>query len=100
MRQFIPKISEIIGPLRELLKKDSIWNWSDEHTRILDKIKSLISDKSLLVYFDEKKEVQIQCDTSKNAIACCLMQDNRPVWFATRSLTDTEQMYAIIEKGL
>jgi len=42
--------------------------------------------------------VQIQCDASKDAIGCCLLQANKPVWFASRSLTETEQMYTVIEK--
>lgn len=100
LRQFIPNISEIISPMRDLLKKDTAWNWTDEHKKILEIIKSLISEKSLLVHFNAKEAVQIQCDASKDAIACCLLQSNKPVWFASRSLTETEQMYAVIEKEL
>lgn len=100
LRQIIPKMSEIVGPLRGLFKKDVIFNWTIEHTKILEKIKNLISEKSLLMHFDVKQNVQIQCDASKDAIACCLMQNNKPVSFASRSLNETEQLYAIIEKEL
>lgn len=98
LRQFIPNVSEIIGPMRNLLKKDSMRNQTEGHKNIPDTIKSLISEKSLLVLFNANKPVQ--CDTSKKAIACCLLQEDNPVWFASRSLTETEQMYAIIEKEL
>jgi len=37
---------------------------------------------------------------SKDAIACCLLQSNKPVWFASRSLKETEQMYVVIETDL
>ncbi|KAF0739490.1 Uncharacterized protein FWK35_00028159 [Aphis craccivora] len=76
LRQFLPNLSEIIGPMRELLKKEVLWNWTKVHTNSLEKVKSLISEKSLLVHFDAKQPVQIQ------------------------SLTETEQMYAVIEKEL
>lgn len=86
--------------MRNLLKKDSVWNWTEGHKRILDTIKSLINEKSLLVHFNANKPVHIQCDASKKAIACCLLQEGNPVQFASRSLTETEQMYAVIEKEL
>jgi len=100
VRQFISNMSELIGPMRELLKKDALWNWTEKHTKIMEKIKNLISEKTLLVYRDVEKAVQIQCDASKDAIACCLLQSNKPVWFASRALTETVQIYAIIEKEL
>lgn len=34
LREFIPKMSEIISPLRELLKKDKIWVWSESHSAV------------------------------------------------------------------
>jgi len=76
LRQFLPNFSEIIGPMRELLKKEAMWNWTEEHSKSLEKVKSLISEKSLLVHFDAKQPVQIQCDASKNAIACCYNRIN------------------------
>lgn len=63
-------------------------------------MKSLISEKSLLVYFEAKKSIQIQCDASKNSIACYLLQiiKLKPVWLASMWLTEIKQLYAIIEK--
>jgi len=44
--------------------------------------------------------VQIYCDASKSALGSCLMQNGRPVYFASRSLNKTEIGYAQIEKEL
>ena len=42
----------------------------------------------------------VQCDTSKSGLGDVLLQDNQPVAYASRSLTDTETRYAQIEKEL
>lgn len=43
-------ISEVIGPARELLKKDVTWNWTEKNFMIIHKIKILIHQRmSLLV---------------------------------------------------
>ncbi|KAL4134936.1 hypothetical protein QTP88_006616 [Uroleucon formosanum] len=92
---------EVIKKLKNPSNKkelQQILGVTEGHKNIPDTIKSLISEKSLLVLFNANKPVQ--CDTSKKAIACCLLQEDNPVWFASRSLTETEQMYAIIEKEL
>lgn len=48
--------------------------------------------------FDESKEIQIQCDASKDGLGCCILQDEKPISFASRSLTEIERRYSQIEK--
>lgn len=50
--------------------------------------------------FDDKKEIIIQDDASKDGLGSCLMQAGRIRAYASRSLTDTEKRYAQIEKEL
>jgi len=42
LRDFVPKLSEIISPLRQLLKKDKIWEWNETHSSILKEVKNKI----------------------------------------------------------
>ncbi|XP_050528243.1 uncharacterized protein K02A2.6-like [Daktulosphaira vitifoliae] len=100
LRDFIPNLSNIISPLRLLLKKDKIWCWNDIHSNVLKKIKNLIGNATTLVNFDPSEKVEIQCDASQDAIGCCLLQNKSPVCFLSRSLTETEKEYAQIEKEL
>lgn len=44
--------------------------------------------------------ITIQCDSSKDGLGACLLQEGHPVSFASRSLTDCEKNYAQIEKEL
>lgn len=82
LRDFIPKMSEIISPLRELLKKDKIWDWNESHSAVLNKVKHLICNASSLTNFYPNIKVEIQCDASQVAIGCCLLQTkNQFVFF-------------------
>ena len=51
-------------------------------------------------FFDVQKPVTISCDTSSTGLGGVLLQDQRPVAYASRSLTDAESRYAQIEKEL
>lgn len=42
----------------------------------------------------------MQCDASKNGLGCCLLQNGKPVSFASRSLTPSERNFSQIEKEL
>lgn len=100
LRSFLPKLSEVTSPLRNLLKKDVDWLWTMGHENSFQKIKEMICNITLLTSFDPKKEITIQADASKDAIGCTLMQEGKPVLHASRSLSDCECQYAQIEKEL
>ncbi|KAI8120071.1 Retrovirus-related Pol polyprotein from transposon 297 [Lucilia cuprina] len=50
--------------------------------------------------FDESQHIYIQTDTSQYGLGCCLLQNNASIAYASRSLSETEQRYAQIEKEL
>ena len=54
----------------------------------------------ILVYYDRKSELIIQCDASQYGIGAALMQNGKPLAYASRALTDTESLYTIIEKEM
>lgn len=41
-REFIPNMSSITGPLRELLKKSTKWEWLPIHSECVQKLKTLL----------------------------------------------------------
>lgn len=97
LRNFIPNLSEISTPLRELLKKNNEWCWLAIHNESIKKLNKAITNTPVLKNFDETKSIVIQTDASKSALGSCLLQQN-PVCFASKSLTTTECMYSQIEK--
>ena len=50
-----------------------------------------------LTYFDHTKSVIIQTDASEYGLRAALLQDGRPIAFASKTLTDVETRYANIE---
>ena len=54
----------------------------------------------MLAYFDRSKASTIQSDASKKGLGAVLIQDDKPVIYASRALTETEQSYSNIEREL
>ena len=54
----------------------------------------------VLSYYDPKAELELQCDASKKGLGTALRQMGKPIAYASRTLTETEQRYAQIEKEM
>ena len=54
----------------------------------------------MLSYYDVHKPVTLTCDASQYGLSSACLQDGSPVAYASRSLAETEQGYAQIEKEL
>ena len=96
----VPNVSSITAPLRDLVKADVHFQWGPDQDKALSQIKSLLSDPPTLQYFDPATQSIIQADASQQGLGAVLMQKGRPIAYASRSLNDTEQNYAQIEKEL
>ena len=59
-----------------------------------------MSSPPLLKYYDPDKPLVLQCDTSEKGLAASLLQDGKPIAYASRVLTTTELNYAQIKKEL
>ena len=44
----------------------------------------------ILTYYDAKKDLILQSDASERALGATLLQDERPVAYASRALTEVE----------
>ena len=100
LSKFLPKLSDICEPLRKLTLKDSEFCWLDNHDNALDEIKRLVTAKPVLKYYDPKLQLVLQSDASETGLGATIMQENQPIAYASRALTDTETRYAQIEKDL
>lgn len=87
--------------MRELLKRENEFvRRNDVHGVAFDKVKKLLSTAPTLAYYVVNKGVTLQCDASQAGIGCAILQDGRPVEFASRAMTNTEQSHAQIEKEM
>ena len=53
-----------------------------------------------LGYYDWRREVIVKADASLRGLGTCLIQDGKPIAFASKSLTGVESRYACIEREL
>lgn len=100
LHRYIPRMLEVSAPIRNLLKKNTVWHWTDQHENASKTLKSLVSNPPVLGNFNINSEITIQANSSQNGLGNCLLQDGQHVTFSSRSLTDIEKGYAQIEKEM
>ena len=83
LAKFLPHLSEVCEPLRQLDRKDVEWRWLEQHQDDLTKMRELITAAPVLAYYDVKREVTIQCEASQSGLEAVLLQDGRPVCYAS-----------------
>lgn len=97
---FIRNMSSLTADLRELLRQENSFVWSDNHQRSFDTIRNQICASATLRYFDPNKETTVQVDASSRGLGATLMQDGEPVAYASKALSDAETRYANIEREM
>ncbi|KAL6471840.1 hypothetical protein MHYP_G00204900 [Metynnis hypsauchen] len=100
--RFAPRLSETTAPLRQLLKESSEFVWDSNHDIAFQQVKDLLTQEPgpVLTYFDPTKDVKLQVDASKCGLGAVLLQEEKPVGYASKALNETEGNYAQIEKEL
>ena len=63
-------------------------------------MKRLVSEASVLRFYDPDKELSIQCDTIQTGLGAALLQGGQSLAFVSRALTDTGTRYAQLEKEM
>ena len=63
-------------------------------------MKQLITSAGTLAYYDVNKEITPEVDASKHGLGAILWQEGKPVAYASKSLSPTEEGYAHIEKEM
>ena len=100
LSRYLPKLTDVFRPIAALAQHDVDWVWSDTQEQAFTRLKQLRAEAPTLVYFDPSKQLVIQCDASNYGLGSALLQDGRPIAYASHALTDAETMYAIIEKDM
>ena len=100
--KFSHKLAEITKPLRDPLGKDKKWQWCSAQEEAFVAVKKELCKPALLAHYNPNAPTKISADTSSYGLGAVLLQENddswRPVAYASRSMTKTEEHYAQIEK--
>ena len=60
LSQFVPNMSQMTAPLRNLLKEDVVWEWTPEAEMAFNALKEAISRPVMLQFFDATKQVRLE----------------------------------------
>ena len=100
LSKFLPRLSDITKPLRELTQNDIQWFWGKSQQVLFDTLKKVVTETPVLRYYNLAEDVTIQCDASSSGMAAALLQGGQPVAYCSRAMTPAETRYAQIEKEL
>ena len=104
--ELLPKVhpqSRINHTLNTLLHSDCKWNWSEECMQAFNLAKEKFVSSDILVHYHLRLPIKIARDASAYGLGAVLSHvmkngSERPVAFASRTLTASERNYAQVEK--
>ena len=100
LTKFVPSLSEHLADLRRLTEKKTEFMWTEKENESFNALKERISTLPVLRFYDVSKPVVISVDASKSTIGAVLLQEGRPVAYASKSLTATEVNWSQMEKEM
>ena len=101
--KFSPLLAEHSKPIRGLLSSKNQFYWGPDKQKAFDLIKQSLTNAPVLALYDPNRYTELKTDASSYGLGCALFQkqddgDMKPVSFASRALSPTEQRYSTIEK--
>ena len=101
--KFIQNLSTILHPLNSLLQQDRQWEWNADCKQAFKEAKDSLTSSKVLVHYDPSLPLRLAADASAywlGAVISHTMPDGteRPIAYASRSLSASERNYAQLEK--
>ncbi|KAK9693952.1 Reverse transcriptase (RNA-dependent DNA polymerase) [Popillia japonica] len=102
-RRFLQNASDILHPLNNLLQNNVPFRWTKECKRCFENVKKQMQTSNVLCHFDPKLPLILATDASQYGVGAVLSHrfpdgSERPIQFASQTLTKTQQKYAQIDK--
>ncbi len=96
--------SEMLAPLTDLVgecgetkttklnkTKKKPWRWDLIHQQVFDNVKAAVAKETVLTHPDFVKPFEIYTDAFSMQLGAVITQDNRPIAFFSRKLSETQQ---------
>jgi len=102
LAKYVANFNEITAPLRKLLSAEVDFRWNEAiHGKAFRQLKDMLVSAPVLSFYDVTKPVFIQCDASSTGLGAVILQDGKPVEYASRSMTRTErELYVQSDKEM
>jgi transposase InsO family protein len=97
LSKFIPNYSEKSVTLRQLLKNDTVWDWNESFNQAFVKLKNSLCNTPVLGYFDTNQPVTLSVDSSREGLGAVILQNQKPIAYASKCLNQAQKNYAQIE---
>ncbi|XP_043238246.1 uncharacterized protein K02A2.6-like [Amphibalanus amphitrite] len=101
--RLLPDLSTVLAPLYRLTKKGVQWEWSQKCAEAVNKVKQMLTSPPVLMRYDPDLPLKLVTDASSVGVGAALVHvtpngAERPVMYASRTLTATERKYAQVER--
>ena len=100
--KFVGQMSSILAPLYKLLEKKTRWNWGQAQQTAFQLAKQKLTSAGVLVHFDPQKPLILSCDASPYGVGAVIAhqtpEGEKPIAFASRTLSPAEKKYAHLDK--
>ncbi|KAE8745059.1 hypothetical protein FOCC_FOCC008310 [Frankliniella occidentalis] len=105
--RFFKDHTNILEPLYRLLDKGRKWEWTKIHQKALDKVKSILTSKPMLVHYSLQHPIVLICDASMVGVGAVLKHlivnadgsvSEFPVCYASRTMTPVERRYSQLDR--
>lgn len=102
-RCFIPNASSLLHPLHKLLRNGAQWEWGAEQREAFDAVRRELSGERVLSHFLPDAPLVLSVDAGPAGLGAVLAHRDatgheRPIAFASRSLSASEKNYSQIQK--
>ncbi|UYV63918.1 K02A2.6-like [Cordylochernes scorpioides] len=101
-RRFIENLADKAKSLHDLLKTEKQFYWYAAQEKAFEVLKTALISEPVLGHFDESADTHLHTDASGHGIGAVLLQiqggKERPIAYASRSLTKAEHNYSTTEK--
>ena len=101
--KFIPNLADMVHPLNALLGSHTPYKWTKECDDAFEAAKAQLLSDTVLTHYDVTKPLILACDASPYGVGAVLSHimengEERPVAYASRTLTSAEKNYAQLQK--
>lgn len=100
--KFIPNMATIMSPIYALTRKNVDFNWTEECSLAVSKIKKLLQKDIELAHFLPDCRTIVETDASDKGVAGVMFQIQngikRPIEYISRTLSGAEQNYCVTDK--
>ncbi len=101
--KFIQNLATILHPLNQLLQAHHKWNWTAECAQAFQMAKDQLVSADVLTHYNPDLPIRMAADALAYGIGAVIShvlpdRSEKPISFASRTLTLTEKNYAQLEK--